>query len=628
MNSLNKEIKNTTLEIIEVNPYIEKEIEEINFNNINYKPYNGINPEIKKGSKTLNSKDKMYSLIQFNVKPAEKELALLEQEGIKLIEYLGSNTWYVSIRQDLENILEDEGNNIRLKNSKFNNKYLIRSVDSIDPILKKSKIIRENKIGNWVKDKSGNLYLNIQFQKDIRLEEGEKIIKKMNGKTLNRIESINTLTVMISEIDMNNLFSIDGIKFIETISPPSEDKLSESKEQISVDTIHSSPYDLSGNGIVILQYEGKISGDHQDLNGRVMVPRSPFDFGPGSHATHVAGIMIGNGTINGSYKGIAYKASLITYETDYEVWESTYNDTESIESDYLHGISNYNAKLASNSWGIATDPSYCNYHGVYTLVSSLLDEISKSQKFSIVWANGNERTLGCTTNGYGTTLPKASAKNVISVGATTSNNDVSVRFSSSFGPTDAGRIKPDLLATGCVISTDLNDTYTSKCGTSMAAPHVSGTIALMLEQWNKSGYQSSLGDPLPSTIKALLLDSTTDLHRDGSGTQTIDGPDYKNGFGLLNAKEAVDRIIAGTFKEENISGSNDVDVYAINISSQNELKVTLVWDDPAGSILYNDLDLKLISPSGTTYFLGFFIQVLHPNLQQEIMHCLNKIILM
>ncbi|MCA9487328.1 MAG: S8 family serine peptidase, partial [Nanoarchaeota archaeon] len=141
--------------------------------------------------------------------------------------------------------------------------------------------------------------------------------------------------------------------------------------------------------------------------------------------------------------------------------------------------------------------------------------------------------------------------------------------------------------------------YDTMCGTSMSAPHVSGTIALMLEQWNKSGYDE---DPLPSTIKALLLDSTTDLHRSGNGSEIIDGPDYVNGYGLLNAKGAVDRIINGTFLEANISDISDVDVYAINISAQSSLKVTLAWDDVPGANLINDLDLKLLSPSGQTFY--------------------------
>ena len=53
---------------------------------------------------------------------------------------------------------------------------------------------------------------------------------------------------------------------------------------------------------------------------------------------------------------------------------------------------------------------------------------------------------------------------------------------------------------------------------------------------------------------------------------------------------------------QHISDISDVDVYAINISAQSSLKVTLAWDDVPGANLINDLDLKLLSPSGQTFY--------------------------
>ncbi|MCB9370514.1 hypothetical protein H6501_02870 [Candidatus Woesearchaeota archaeon] len=53
---------------------------------------------------------------------------------------------------------------------------------------------------------------------------------------------------------------------------------------------------------------------------------------------------------------------------------------------------------------------------------------------------------------------------------------------------------------------------------------------------------------------------------------------------------------------QHISDISDVDVYAINISAQSSLKVTLAWDDVPGANLINDLDLKLLSPTGQTFY--------------------------
>jgi len=86
---------------------------------------------------------------------------------------------------------------------------------------------------------------------------------------------------------------------------------------------------------------------------------------------------------------------------------------------------------------------------------------------------------------------------------------------SSWGPTDDGRIKPDLMAPGCqttgdfgVTSTTVGGTYEVKCGTSMAAPVVTGVVALMRQRW---GQALPSPDLLPSTIKGILINTATDL---------------------------------------------------------------------------------------------------------------------
>jgi subtilisin family serine protease len=219
----------------------------------------------------------------------------------------------------------------------------------------------------------------------------------------------------------------------------------------------------------------------------------------------------------------------------------------------------------------------CSYEGDYTASSQLLDGIvrgSLGRRIPSVWAVGNERVAWAACERYFALVPPpATAKNTITVGAT--NSDIesapevgSLADFSSPGPTDDGRLRPDLVAPGCETVGDHGITSTSAfwsgeewipleysvhCGTSMAAPVVTGVIALMLEEW-KSRYTAA---PLPSTIKAILLNTATDL-ASGYGESTFEGPDYRSGYGLVNRVGAVDVVRDGHFLEDEISYGEEV----------------------------------------------------------------------
>lgn len=593
-------IDNSTLSIVEVekiNPYKEKKVKEIKFRNFKYKPQKGINDKIK-----LKSKDdeKQYIIIQFNKQPNKDELNKLKEEGIELLEYISSESFYASISNELENIFEEDlDKNLKIKKDKFSNKFIVRSIDEIKPEFIVSNNILNNKFKSWaLNDNENKIFLNIRA---FDLESLNKLKNKLleeNIEVLSEINSLNLVTINLEIKKLNLLLQLNEIKSINQIYPRKENQLENSTSIVKVNLVQDSPYDLKGDGINILQYESYVSNNHSDFGNRLEIKNAiPFT---DDHATHVAGILIGNGSINSNMVGIAPKSKIIGYEDDI----LPYGVMNDFKENFKAGINNYSSNLGSVSWG-TTISSDCSLGGDYSDFSELIDQIIfgniTSKKIPIIFASGNYYD-DCSSSNSSVT-PEASSKNSISVGAIDYHN-LSIRFSSSRGFTDDKRIKPELVAPGArnfsfgINSTFSNNSYGVKSGTSMAAPHVSGTIALMLEQFNKSNLQT----PLPSTIKALLLDSTTDLHRSGNGTQIIDGPDYVNGFGLLNAKAAVDRIIAETFLESVISTENDVDIYAINITNQTQLKITLAWDDPAGSNLINDLDLKLISPNGITYY--------------------------
>jgi hypothetical protein len=126
----------------------------------------------------------------------------------------------------------------------------------------------------------------------------------------------------------------------------------------------------------------------------------------------------------------------------------------------------------------------------------------------------------------------------------------------------------------------------------MASPVVSGCIALWLQQYRTL---HPAQNPLASTVKSVFVETADDL--------TEAGPSFDYGFGRINVAKAVDLLNAGSFLEEQIANA-DVFTWTFNWDgSLPQASFTLAWDDPAAAenanpTLVNDLDLKLISPSG------------------------------
>jgi len=108
--------------------------------------------------------------------------------------------------------------------------------------------------------------------------------------------------------------------------------------------------------------------------------------------------------------------------------------------------------------------------------------------------------------------------------------DVVANSFSSWGPTDDGRIKPDIVADGVSVYSTLatNDSsYGYLNGTSMAAPGASGSLLLLQELSYKL-----INKPIrAATVKALAIHTANE-----AGLNP--GPDYKFGWGLLNTSEA------------------------------------------------------------------------------------------
>ena len=167
------------------------------------------------------------------------------------------------------------------------------------------------------------------------------------------------------------------------------------------------------------------------------------------------------------------------------------------------------------------------------------------------------------------------AKNIMTVGAVDSFGVLATL--SSKGPAYDGRIKPELVAF-------------QQNGTSEAAALVSGTT-LLLQQYYGIQHPS---EKLPSALaKAILLNTADDIYNPG--------PDFKSGFGNMNAIKAMSLIRDNKLFSGNISQASTQIFPIIVPPNISFLKVTLVWNDLAATplanrALVNDVDLEVAMP--------------------------------
>lgn len=366
---------------------------------------------------------------------------------------------------------------------------------------------------------------------------------------------------------------------------------------------------ISGQGMIIGQWDySKPRLTHQLLMGKISYDANQNP-AISRHSTHIAGTLIGNNTSNPNATGIAYDATSKAYD-----WV---NDTEEMTTEALEGM-----LIANNSYGF--DPIYLQTYqfGKYNITAQEWDNVMyNAPYFQIVKAVGNARSINpsiapqvSAKQGYDLLEGGGVAKNVLVVTSVNENinpeadSDFSISSFSSYGPTDDGRIKPDIAAQGENVYSSIetyNSAYGYYNGTSSASASVAGGITLLQQYWKtlNSNYMWS------SSVRGIIAHTAND--------RGALGPDYAYGWGLMNTERAAQLIYSNNkstlVKEENLANGKEYRLYVVAGKANQPLVATLAWTDPAGNIgnnnaddetqaLINDLDISIIKKdnSGNT----------------------------
>lgn len=229
---------------------------------------------------------------------------------------------------------------------------------------------------------------------------------------------------------------------------------------------------VSGDGIVIAIIDTEVDESHPAFAGRLTqkgnFTKEPFG-SPGAHGTAVAGIAA---SANPAHLGVAPAATLLNYKVIASKWWLNADDfggALAIQQALEDG-----ADIANCSWGVGPAGDGTS---------------REARACNNAWALGLTlvKSAGNSGSGPKSLTTPADAEGVIVVGATNRTGDGIERYSSR-GPTGDGRERPHVVAPGGnenvhgIISCQPGG-GAGDCGwgTSFAAPHVSGLLALLLE---------------------------------------------------------------------------------------------------------------------------------------------------
>lgn len=414
-------------------------------------------------------------------------------------------------------------------------------------------------------------------------------------------------------------------------------------------------FGVDGSGFTIGVWDGgAVRANHQEFDTRVNVVDNVSAI---NHATHVAGTIAASGVVNRA-RGMSPAVAIDSYDWNNDKSQMTARGASYpgepgalYLSNHSYGYrTGWSATGTSNpqwQWfGPGTNQfAFDSNFGKYNDFAHEMDALAYTLPYYLAfWSAGNERgdnpaqgasvRIGSSTfsydsaihppgdgiykGGYDTIGFDALAKNVMTVGAvddavTSGSRDLSPATMASFsswGPTDDGRIKPDIVANGVqVYSTTASTTssYGNNNGTSMSAPNATGSAQLLISYFDQLFPKSAMR---ASTLKGLIIHTADDLGNPG--------PDYRFGWGLMNTEAAAEHIAShqnspGSHRmvEAQLTTTDPAHSYTFTWDGVSPIRATLTWTDPPGPPtnthddriprLVNNLDIEIQGPTGSLH---------------------------
>ncbi len=414
------------------------------------------------------------------------------------------------------------------------------------------------------KEKAGNkkFLFNILFKDSLTIKQYINS-HSLEGTAYFKDQNILTLRTSYKIIEQEFL-NKQEVLYINVTSQKPKEELAIKGFDLSanrVSAVQNKYPNINGEGQTVSIKENNYDTTDIDLKGRIRYSALASN-AITNHANFMATIIAGADNSINYAKGVASAALMSSSSFDQILPDPNSYYTQN------------NITVQNHSYGTDIDNNY-------GLNAAAFDKSSNENPNLIhVFSSGNSGNLTSTAGRYAGIAGYANitgnfkmSKNSIAIGEVDS---FGVQTSlSSVGPAYDGRIKPELTAF------QMN-------GTSESAALVSGVI-LLLQQY----YNLQTGSTLPAAMaKAIVVNSADDI---GNA-----GPDYKTGFGNLNALHAMQAIERNTLFTSAVANHTSQQFSLTIPSNVSKIKITLCWNDvaaqPSSAVaLVNDLDLSLTS---------------------------------
>ena len=625
-------------------------------------------------SKSSGVASRRLKLVQFSAPPVEADLEQLTASGARIVQYVPQNAYLVwTPSNDVANKL---GN--RVAQAAAIQSYL----DYLPPYALARSLDASS-------SKSSQVEVTVQLFNHERVKEDIAAITALASNVLAAPQqSVRGRYVNLRvAVAGTSLEAITQLASVVKVEPYIEPKLfGERQDQIMAGNLDGTLQDPSGPGYLSWLAGKNFSTDASDyavvvvvddgvddgtvnpqteefyVNGDdALASRVTFSvIPPGSSASGPEG-PDGHGHINASIVGGYNDSTGSSFEDssgfNYGLGVSPYGrmanvrvfapsfdagtgDATMVEDYYQRG-----ARISTNSWGSSSSGSYTVDAQLYdSLARDARSSVAGNQEMLFIFANGNDGP------GSGTVGSPATAKNVLSVGASETSNPDSANGDgcgkslsdgdkaqdmasfSSRGPCDDGRFKPEIVAPGTFIQGNASQPtfngsgvcgaagnnfaapgtdalfpagsiYTWSSGTSHSTPGVAGYTSLITEFVDRV-YQIS--SPSPALVKAYVVHSGR--HITGSGANE-DLPGNNQGFGIADMGAGFNTTAPRLIEDQTTvfgSSGESITLYGQIVNPAEEVRIALVWTDAPGSAFSDAYvnDLNLVVDIGSTTYRG------------------------